>query len=182
MKKYQEKLDIVDENDNVIGQDTRENVHKNGLLHREIHVIIYNDEGKILFQKRSANVDTHPGVFTSAATGHVDLGDTYDKTVIKELEEETGIRAILEDLIFVKKVRSKTHDEISNTINNKFTSIYSYKLKKTDVLRLEKGKATSFKFWSLNDILNFSEEDRQKFISTVVSDEWMKIYKGLLNK
>jgi isopentenyldiphosphate isomerase len=33
-----EMLEIVDENDNVIGLETREKVHREGLLHREIHI------------------------------------------------------------------------------------------------------------------------------------------------
>jgi isopentenyldiphosphate isomerase len=74
MADYQEKLDIVDEDDNIIGQDTRENVHRKGLLHREIHVIIYNDENEILLQKRSMNKDTYPSLLDISVGGHVDLG------------------------------------------------------------------------------------------------------------
>lgn len=35
------KLNIVDEDGNIIGEETRENIHKQGLLHREIHVWFY---------------------------------------------------------------------------------------------------------------------------------------------
>jgi len=45
MSDPQEKLNIVDESDNIIGEDTRGHIHQKGLLHREIHVWIYNNEG-----------------------------------------------------------------------------------------------------------------------------------------
>lgn len=35
------KLNIVDEAGEIIGFDTRENIHNQGLLHREIHVWFY---------------------------------------------------------------------------------------------------------------------------------------------
>ena len=50
-----QKLNIVDEDDNIIGEDTRENIHKNGLLHREVHVWLYNDEGGGSFSKKIFN-------------------------------------------------------------------------------------------------------------------------------
>ncbi len=69
MKTYQEKLNIVDENDNIIGEDTRKNIHKNGLLHREIWVWIYNKNLDVLFQKRSSNKDTFPNKLDASVLG-----------------------------------------------------------------------------------------------------------------
>ena len=44
-----ELLDIVDENNNLTGKSLdREIVHKDGLWHREVAVIILNEEGKML--------------------------------------------------------------------------------------------------------------------------------------
>lgn len=74
MGNYQELLDVVDEHDRVIGQATRERIHKEGLLHREIHVYFYNSVGDILFQKRGSDVDMNPDVLHSSVGGHVDAG------------------------------------------------------------------------------------------------------------
>lgn len=183
MKNYQEKLDIVDEDDNVIGQDTRENIHKNGLLHREIHVIIYNDRGGILFQKRSETKETYPGLLDISVGGHVDLGESYEETAIKELEEESGISADKNNLIFIKKTRSKSFDKITGRTNNTHRAIYSYEYNgNPNDLRIEEGKADSLEFWSLDKILNLTEEDKNKFIGKIISDDYLKIYKELLNK
>ena len=47
-----ELLEIVDEQDNVVGIETREKIHQQGLLHREIHIWVTNEKGEILFQRR----------------------------------------------------------------------------------------------------------------------------------
>ncbi len=183
MDNYQEKLDIVDENDNVIGQDTRENIHKNGLLHRESYIIIYNDKDEILFQKRSMKKDLSPGLLDTAIGGHVDLGEDYEKTAIRELEEEAGIIDNKDNLSFIKKIRSKYVDNITGKINNIYKEIYSYKYNDNfENLRVQKDEIDNFEFWSLNKILNLSQKDVNKFIPVVIANEYLEIYKKLLNK
>ncbi len=54
-------FDIVDEFDNVIGQRPRTEVHAEGLKHRAVHILVFNDENEIFMQKRSMNKDTWPG-------------------------------------------------------------------------------------------------------------------------
>jgi len=183
MDNYQEKLDIVNEDDNIIGQDTRENIHQHGLLHREIHVIVYNDKGEILFQKRAKDKDICGGLLDVSVGGHVDLGEDYEEAAIKELEEETGISVDRKCLVFLEKKRSNYSEQNTGRINNTYRSIYSYKYN-GDVkdLKVEKGKADSLEFWSLDDILNLTEENKKMFIDKFISGEYLEIYKELLNK
>lgn len=87
-----ERFDIVDENDTVIGQALRHNVHRNkSLVHRSITVLVFINE-KLLLQKRSQTKDTYPGFWTSSCSGHVLSGDSYEETAKRELTEELGIR------------------------------------------------------------------------------------------
>ncbi len=99
-----EIFDIVDENDNVIGQASREEVHKKGLLHRLVDIFVFNSKGELLLQKRSEKKDTNPGLWTFSAGGHVESGQSYVETAHKELEEELGIKVDLEEVgMFVSK-------------------------------------------------------------------------------
>ncbi len=87
-----EMFDIVDEKDRVIGQATREEVHKNKkLIHRSIGVVVFNQKGEIFLQQRSAAKDTDPLLWTISCSGHVLAGDNYEKTAHRELIEELGI-------------------------------------------------------------------------------------------
>ena len=67
-----ELFDIVDEDDQVIGQATRGEVHRNkNLIHRSIGVCVFNSKGEIYLQKRSSTKDTDPGKWTISCSGHV---------------------------------------------------------------------------------------------------------------
>ena len=68
------KLNIIDENGNITGEETRENIHKQGLLHREIHVWFYTPKGEILFQHRAKDKDTYPDLLDATVGGHVEIG------------------------------------------------------------------------------------------------------------
>lgn len=86
-----EWFDVVDENDEVIGRATRAEVHRRGMLHRAVHVLVFNRHGEVFLQKRSLKKDRQPGVWDSSASGHVDSGEDYDACVRRELREEIGL-------------------------------------------------------------------------------------------
>ncbi len=85
-------FDIVDENDQVVGQAPRSEVHAKNLRHRAVHVLIFNDEGEVFMQKRSKTKDTWPGAWDSSCSGHVDTGEEYRVAAYRELEEELGYK------------------------------------------------------------------------------------------
>lgn len=86
-----EVFDIVNENDEVIGQNLRSEVHRLGLKHRAVHVLVFNAQGQVFLQKRSQSKDTFPGAWDSSASGHLDAGETYDTCAVREVFEELGI-------------------------------------------------------------------------------------------
>jgi 16S rRNA (adenine1518-N6/adenine1519-N6)-dimethyltransferase len=90
-----ELFQVVDENDHVSGAAPRSEVHGNNLRHRAVHVFIFNRHGELFLQKRSRWKDRHPLLWDSSAAGHVDAGEGYDETAVRELEEELGIKAEL---------------------------------------------------------------------------------------
>ncbi|KAG8524966.1 Isopentenyl-diphosphate delta-isomerase 2, partial [Galemys pyrenaicus] len=74
-QRLDEMLIVVDENDKVIGTDTKRNCHLNeniekGLLHRGFSVVLFNTENKLLVQQRSDNKVTFPGYFTDSCSSH----------------------------------------------------------------------------------------------------------------
>lgn len=85
-----ELFDVVDEQDRVIGQAPRHEVHAKGLLHRAVHVMVVNRAGQVFLHKRSQQKDLFPGVWDSSCAGHVGAGEDYDGTALRELAEELG--------------------------------------------------------------------------------------------
>ncbi len=88
----EEIFDVVDAGDRVIGRAPRAEVHRLGLLHRAVHVLVFNRAGEVFLQKRSMAKDTWPGAWDSSASGHLDRGEDYDACALRELEEEIGWR------------------------------------------------------------------------------------------
>ncbi len=87
-----ELFDVVDENDTPIRREKRAVVHREKLLHRAIHVLVFNSAGEVYGQRRSLTKDTCPGCWTTSCSGHVDAGEDYDTAAVRELGEELGIR------------------------------------------------------------------------------------------
>lgn len=86
-----ELFDVVDLNDNVVGIERRGEVHRLHLPHRSIHVLVFNDAGELLLQKRSMQKDECAGMWDSSCAGHVEAGQHYDETAVREFEEELGV-------------------------------------------------------------------------------------------
>lgn len=87
----EEIFDVVNERDEVIGRQTRAEVHRLGLRHRAVHVLLINLRGETFLQKRSLKKDRQPGLWDSSASGHVDSGEGYDACAVRELREELGV-------------------------------------------------------------------------------------------
>jgi len=94
-----ELLSVVDENDSIIDTCARHVIHATGLRHRAVHILVFNDLGQLFLQKRSMKKDLNGGLWDTSAAGHVDAGEDYDISAIREIEEELGIgEAALEPL------------------------------------------------------------------------------------
>ena len=89
-----ELFDVVDEHDQVLRQEPRAEVHRQRMLHRAVHVLVFNSRGEVYLQRRSATKDTYPNRWTTSCSGHVDAGEDYDKAVVRELVEELGIEGV----------------------------------------------------------------------------------------
>jgi len=87
-----EIFDLVDEEDRVIGRARRDEVHGNPtLLHRVVHVLVFDNRGRIFLQKRAGDKDVQPGRWDTSVGGHVDAGEERESAARRELAEELGI-------------------------------------------------------------------------------------------
>ena len=94
----EEMFDVVDEQDRVIEQRARSEVHRLKLRHRAVSIFVLDSRGRLLLQQRSATKDEYPLRYTSSASGHVSAGETYDETAPREMQEELGLFAPLDRL------------------------------------------------------------------------------------
>lgn len=88
----EELFDVVDLDDQVTGQETRLKVHSENLIHRAVHMLVFNKRKEVFLQKRSRLKDKNPGVWGTSAAGHLNAGEDYEVSAIRELGEELGIQ------------------------------------------------------------------------------------------
>ncbi|MEM6822532.1 MAG: NUDIX domain-containing protein [Verrucomicrobiota bacterium] len=93
MQNPDELFDVVDNNDQIIGQQPRSVVHAQGLFHRAVHILVFNKKDEVLLQLRSSTKDRHPNTWDSSAAGHVDAGEDYLTAASREFAEELGTEA-----------------------------------------------------------------------------------------
>ena len=108
MEEDKELLDIVDEKDNIIGQDTKENKFKKGLISRNVAIFILNNNKKLLIVRRSPYKKSFPNRHDLAACGNIKADESYKEAAEREVEEELGIKC---DLKFLGKIFNKFREK-----------------------------------------------------------------------
>jgi len=89
-----ELLDIVNNDDIVIGQQMRSIVHKRGFQHRGVHVLLVTPDGHLLVQRRGKHRETFPLALDCSVSEHVKAGESYDQAAERGLQEELGISGV----------------------------------------------------------------------------------------
>src|SRR3990167_10492394 len=99
------KIPIVDKNDDVIEYRERNDQDANA-IYRVSSLWIRNSKGEILLARRAFSKSHDPGKWGPAVAGTVEEGETYESNIIKEAEEELGLKNIKP--IRGEKLRKKT--------------------------------------------------------------------------
>jgi len=114
-------VDIVNEDDIVIGKDTKENKFSKELISRNVVAFLKDKNNKYIIVKRSPKKKSYPNLLDLAACGHVRLGESYKEAIAREIKEELGVS--VPDLKLLKKVY---HEHIENgKYLRYFTSIFT---------------------------------------------------------
>src|SRR5437016_5265987 len=107
-----ERFPVVDENDRILRDASRSEVHANNLRHRAVHILIFNAAGEVYLQQRSRWKDRHPLKWDSSAAGHVAAAERYDETARRELKEELGVSVPLRKILKLPAARRTDHEFI----------------------------------------------------------------------
>jgi len=107
MAEEDELLDLVDENDQVIGTILRS---KSMLVHREgrgylraAELFIRNTDGQLWIPRRSMKKSIAPGGLDYSASGHVASGESYEEALRREVKEELNLDIKWESLKLIHK-------------------------------------------------------------------------------
>lgn len=106
-----EPLILVDEKDNEIGNLPKDRCHDGaGQLHRAFSLFIFNNDGEVLLQQRSAQKRLWPMYWSNACCSHPRRGEDMEDAINRRLKQELGITSELEFLYkFIYQARYDAH-------------------------------------------------------------------------
>lgn len=136
-----EIYDVVDENDQVLGKASRKHIHANHLLHRSVHILVFNSRRELFLQKRSLCKDENPGLWDTSSAGHVDAGESYDECAHRELGEELGVKASLNTSVKIPACQETYREHVQ-----------VYSCVTDDVIIVNKDEISEGAFFSLSHI------------------------------
>jgi isopentenyldiphosphate isomerase len=89
-----EVLDVVDEQDRVVGQARRGEVYRQRLLHRTVFVMARDPRGRVFVHRRTPEKLVFPSLYDMFVGGVVGTGEGYDDAALREAEEELGVSGL----------------------------------------------------------------------------------------
>ncbi len=93
----EEKVILVDENDNQIGLMPKMEAHEKAVLHRAFPVFIFNDKNELMLQQRALHKYHSPGLWTNTCCSHQRDGESNIEAGKRRLNEEMGFVADLRE-------------------------------------------------------------------------------------
>ncbi|GHH18610.1 NUDIX hydrolase [Streptomyces lanatus] len=94
MSSADEILDIVDENDQVIGQSPRGEAYARRLRHRCVFIEARDAQGRLFVHRRTPTKLVFPSQYDMFVGGVVGAGESYDDAALREAEEELGVSGL----------------------------------------------------------------------------------------
>lgn len=95
----EEKVILVNENDEQIGLMPKLEAHQKAVLHRAFSVFIFNSKNELMLQQRALTKYHSPGLWTNTCCSHQRDGETNIQAGKRRLQEEMGFVTDLKDTI-----------------------------------------------------------------------------------
>lgn len=95
----EERVVLVNENNEQIGTMPKLEAHEKGVLHRAFSVFIFNDKNELMLQQRAASKYHSPLLWTNTCCSHQREGESNIEAGTRRLSEEMGFVTELKDVI-----------------------------------------------------------------------------------
>jgi len=167
MTEPDEIFDVVDSEDIVIGKATRLKVHKNNLMHRSVHILVFNSSGSLFLQKRTMIKDESPGLWDSSAAGHVESGESYISCAKRELNEELSLSSVqLDEVLSIPAQRTTFWEHVR-----------VYKCVTDTNICINKNEISDGRYVKLSEVRALIQSEPELYTST-----FSLIYANYINK
>jgi isopentenyl-diphosphate delta-isomerase len=158
-----DKVILVDVNDNQIGLMPKLEAHEKGVLHRAFSVFIFNSNGELMLQRRALTKYHSPGLWSNTCCSHQREGESNIYSAKRRLTEEMGFATELsEKTSFIYKAKFD-----NGLIEHEFDHIIVGNYNQSPIIN--SSEVDSWKWMSMQEIKNNIKD--QPYNYTV----WFKI-------
>jgi isopentenyl-diphosphate Delta-isomerase len=140
-------LEVVNKKLKTIKKETYDNIHKFGLLHKAVHILIINNVGKIFVRQRALSKKNYPGYYSTSVGAHLLPGQNFREAAKINLIKFFGL-----NLPLIRIGGEFIKDKFENEYTEDFIC-YS-----DNILFINKNEMQSGKFLSLEEIANIKEK------------------------
>jgi isopentenyl-diphosphate delta-isomerase len=144
----EEKVILVDTNDNPIGLMNKLEAHEKALLHRAFSVFILNDKKELMLQQRAHHKYHSPLLWTNTCCSHQRENETNIQAGTRRLREEMGFETELQEMFhFIYKApfdNGLTEHELDHVMIGNYN----------DVPMINDDEVESWKWMKIEDIKN----------------------------
>lgn len=121
----EERVVLVDENDNEIGTEGKIKAHQDGgKLHRAFSIFVFNNKKEMMLQKRAKSKYHFGGLWTNTCCSHPRSDEPIEETAKEKLRQEMGFDTELRELFtFIYKATSEnglTEHELDHVLVGRF--------------------------------------------------------------
>ena len=159
----EEKVILVNENDEKIGLMPKMEAHEKALLHRAFSVFIFNDQNELMLQQRAKNKYHSPGLWTNTCCSHQRDGESTVDAGKRRLKEEMGfITDLKKTTSFIYKVpfdNGLTEHEYDHILVGNYNEIPN----------INDDEVASWKWMSLDSVKKDIKDSPEKY------SVWFKI-------
>jgi len=159
------KIIIVNENDEIIEHKERETI-KTKDIYRVSALWITNSNNEILLAKRHSKKSHDPGKWGPAVAGTVDENETYKENIIKEAEEELGLK----NIGFEKGPKQRIQGK-----HQYFCQWYLLKIDKNiEEFKVQEEEIEEIKWFSEKELKEKINSNPEMFIESM--SQWIKLF------
>jgi isopentenyldiphosphate isomerase len=138
-----EVLEVVDRDGNIKGLAKRSDIHGDpSLIHRVIHILVFDKKGRLLLQKRSMNKDVAPGKWDTSVGGHVNPGEEILEAARREMKEELGVAGCALNYLYSYLFSNHTESELVSTFSCEYNGRFLF----------NKDEIDEIAFWDIDKI------------------------------
>lgn len=170
-----EEFDVVDEDNMPVSKASRDDCHREGLLHRSTHVFLFRNRVKVgqtkptievLLQRRSEKKKVGPGLWDVSVAEHLSTGEGYLEATIRGLNEELGLNVSEDALVTVRQpYMSRQWYAEASVLDNMFTTTFAalYDERLHGKVNFDEAEVHSVEWWPVDTAVNEAARDESLF-------------------